>query len=129
MSNPHEPEVFKWLHDCWKAKRKRPFSSYVTAEGFRSCYMRYGSRFIPSLSVVAQDVITIANVAVDVPNQGTFTKFVSKLQEEFPWHILLVESIQNSQLVQMLLKRKFEHADTDLFVKENCPNLYWQRKE
>lgn len=100
----------QFIYDCGYPLIGRG-NAYVTYLGFRSLYVRYGVRVVPTVghvSACVSPVLDLAVMEVAKPGRGTFTKFVETLRKDYPKLHLYIESVLNPRLGPHLKKLGFD---------------------
>ncbi len=80
-------------------------NTYVREAGFRSLYVRLGSRNIDG--VTYPRVLDIANVTARKPGRGTFGRLLELLEADYPDVAVYVESVLNPRLLGWLPRHGF----------------------
>jgi hypothetical protein len=88
-----------------------PDNSYLEEPGFSSLYVRKGGIFVILDSVFyrCENVLTIASVTAEEPGNGTFTRFIGRLEEK--GLAVFVENSHNERLRDKLLDLGFTRVD------------------
>ena len=86
-----------------QAKQRFSSNAYVRSPGFRSLYVRMGSRYINGTKHLC--VLDIANVTAKKPGNGAFSKLVEDIHHR--GITLYVENVLNERFAAKLLRMGF----------------------
>jgi len=86
-------------------KKIYPSSEYVEEPGFEHLYVRFGKTYIEGQWY--QRILTIANVQAEEPGQGTFTKFIQRIKQDWPDVGIYVECVLNPRFAAWLVRNGF----------------------
>lgn len=80
-------------------------NAWVTYPGVASLYVRKGQLYIGDRKV--DNVLTIASIEIAQTNQGTFTKLINMLRNNYPGMTIYVENVLNPQFDSVLRRLSF----------------------
>lgn len=79
---------------------------WLKEPGFKHLYVRHGRRYIQGQWY--ENILDIANVEARFPGRGTFTRFLEKIQKQYPKMGIYVESVQNLRFGAWLERHGFQ---------------------